>query len=282
MPGEISVTINGVNKEIGLAGVSNNADATLANIETDLQTQLDASGTGFGTGATYSSGVKVGDDGHGHITLKSCDNTGSIVAAGALGAGKSIVVGAITGDSTFGSLGFTGVSGEAGQGTAATQTSLQSIATQINNAITQAQSASDSNHSGAAGTLYGTTSGAIATAANGAITITNVNNGADHVISALTSGAGYFGGTFSGTLSNTTGRGLNRDVNSLKDAVNAAFASNTTLNQLGFQASVNTGALVITNSSNTNFRLNGGAAFLNATVVGTTDLTSGAVSARPP
>jgi len=70
--------------------------------------------------------------------------------------------------------------------------------------------------------------------------------------------------------------GFNRDASSLKDAINQAIAGNSTLEQNGFQASLNGGNLVISANAGVAFRVNGGAASATATVVGSKDLTAGA------
>ncbi len=259
----VQVTLDGVTKNVQLTGVNSgtaNTDQTFTDLKNDLQLGID---TAFGDGSLGSSGVTVGDDTHGHITLTTT----------ATGATQSISLSSGATHDGLADLGFAGAGSEAGQGTDATKTSLSSMAQQINDAITAAKTSPT-------GSLYGTTSSATASVVNGTIQIANDNKGADHSISSMQSGAGYFGSAWgAGTLTNSTSSvayGYNRDAGSVADAINQQIASNSTLEKDGFQASVVGGKLQISANSGINFRVNGGAASDTATVVGSKDLTAGA------
>ena len=259
----IQVTLNGDTKTVQLTGVhAGNTDTTFAELKTDLQAGLDAV-SAFGDGSLHSSGITVGDDGNGNITLTTV----------ATGASETISLAAGATHDGLADVGF--VAGPGTSGTAATTTSLTSMAQQINDAIATAKTDPD-------GTLYGTSSSATATVVGGKIQITNDNKGADHSISGLTSGVGYFGDSSTwgtASLTNSTSGvayGFNRDATSLKDAINQQIAGNSTLEQFGFQASLSGSNLVISANAGVDFRVNGGAASATATVVGSKDLTAGA------
>jgi flagellin len=262
-PHNIQVTLDGTTKTVQLTGISGGSqDTSFADLKTDLQAGLDAT-TAFGDGTAGSSGITVGDDGHGNITLTTV----------AKGATETISLAAGATNDGLADIGFT--AGPGVSGTAATTTSLASMADQINTAIAAAKT-------DPAGSLYGTGSSATASVVGGAIQIANDNKGADHSIGGLTSGTGYFGDSStwgSATLTNSTSGvayGFNRDAASLVDAINQQIAANSTLEQNGFQASLSGNNLVISAKTGVNFRVNGGAASATATVVGSKDLTAGA------
>ncbi len=259
----IQVTLDGTTKTVQLVGISGgHQDTSFADLKTDLQNGLDAS-SAFGDGTAGSSGITVGDDGHGNITLTTV----------AKGSSQTISLAAGGTNNGLADIGFTAGAGVSG--TAATTTSLASMAQQINTAIGTAKT-------DPSGSLYGTGSSATATVVGSTIQITNDSKGADHSIGGLTSGTGYFGDSStwgSATLTNSTSGvayGFNRDSASLVDAINQQIAGNSTLEQNGFQASLNGGKLEITANAGVNFRVNGGAASTTATVVGSKDLTAGA------